>query len=76
MTYSTTKYNKLKTLRVPRVTALALSDDSNPLGVMSSSAVAAAVADIPTPGSTTAAICGAKINELLASLRTAGLLAP
>lgn len=37
---------------------------------------AAAVADIPTPGSATAATCANKVNELLAALRAAGLLAP
>ena len=37
---------------------------------------AAAVADIPTPASATATDCANKINALLASLRTAGLLTP
>lgn len=36
---------------------------------------AAAVANIPTPGSATAADCANKINELLTALRTAGLIA-
>lgn len=35
---------------------------------------AAAVADIPTPGTATATDCANKINALLASLRAAGLL--
>lgn len=38
-------------------------------------AIAGAVADIASPGSATAADCANKINELLAALRTAGLLA-
>ncbi|WP_160051287.1 hypothetical protein [Nocardiopsis sp. FR26] len=34
-----------------------------------------AVADIPDPASATAADVAAKVNEILASLRTAGLIA-
>ncbi|MEM6553533.1 MAG: hypothetical protein AAF750_15565 [Planctomycetota bacterium] len=39
-------------------------------------ALAAAVADIPTPASATAEDCANTINALLAALRTAGLIAP
>ncbi|CAM5603728.1 hypothetical protein GCM10010256_52500 [Streptomyces coeruleorubidus] len=35
---------------------------------------AAAVADIPTPGTATATDCANKINALLAALRAAGLM--
>lgn len=35
----------------------------------------AAIADIPSPGSATAPTCAAKINELLAAMRAAGLIA-
>jgi hypothetical protein len=35
----------------------------------------AAIADIPSPGSATAPTCAAKINELLAALRAAGVIA-
>lgn len=41
-----------------------------------SNAQAAAVADIASPATATAEDCANKINELLASLRDAGLLAP
>lgn len=38
-------------------------------------AAAAAIVDIPTPGTATAADCANKINALLATLRDAGILA-
>lgn len=69
MAYNKTKFDKLISLEVPYKIALALSDDSAPLGK------GTAVADIPTPGSATAATTATKVNELLASLRAAGLIA-
>lgn len=68
MTYNKAKFEKLISLEVPYKIALALSDDSAPLGK------GAAVADIPSPGSATAATTATKVNELLASLRAAGLI--
>lgn len=39
------------------------------------SAETPAIADIPSPGSATAPTCAAKINELLAAMRAANLVA-
>jgi len=72
MTYDATKYKKLRHLEVDHRTAIALADASAP----NMGPVVAAIADIPTPGSATAPTCAAKINEVLAALRTAGYLAP
>jgi hypothetical protein len=73
MTYNATKYSGWRSLKVSPRLALALADDSAPKTIP---AVLATIADIPTPGSATAPTCAAKINELLASLRSAGYLAP
>lgn len=72
MAYSVAKYKAWRSLKVDRRIALALANDAAPR----SGVGIAAVADIPTPGSATAPTCAAKINELLAAMRTAGDLAP
>lgn len=71
MAYSATNYKKWRSLRMDRRTALALADTTSP----KPGAVAAAVANIPTPASATAEDCATKINDLLAKLRTAGYIA-
>ena len=71
MAYDKAKFDKLISLEVPYKIALALSDSTNPLAVAGKGV---AVADIPTPGSATAATTATKVNELLASLRAAGII--
>ena len=50
-------------------------DKTTAQGTLATKNTAAAVADIPTPGSATASDCATKINALLASLRAAGVIA-
>ena len=71
MTYDKDKYSKLRSLEVPRVIALALANDDSPLNA--EIAVAGAVADLESDAELTEVVAG--FNDLLASLRGAGLLA-
>lgn len=71
MSYDKAKFNALRSLEVPFQIALALSDDESPLNV--TIPVAAAVEDLA--GGADLPTTVTKVNELLAELRTAGLLA-
>lgn len=68
MAYDKTKYTQLRSLEVPYKLALSLSDDDSPLTQQG-----VAVADLA--GGATLAQTVTKVNELLASLRAAGLIA-
>jgi len=72
MTYDTDKYKALRSLEVPHKIALALADDSNPLAAGGVLEPGAAVADLA--GGATLPTTVTKVNELLASLRAAGLI--
>lgn len=70
MAYDKAKFDKLISLEVPYKIALALSDNTNPLAVTGKGA---AVADLA--GGATLVQTVTKVNELLASLRAAGIIA-
>lgn len=70
MTYNKTEYNALRKLEVDRKTALALSDDSNPIGAtMTGSAQTQA-------NSTAVDVAGlvTDLNALLTKLRARGVI--
>lgn len=78
MTYDHEKFAALRSLEVPRKIALALSDDTNPLGYVTSAdipAVADDVTDLADPSTATTEDVGTALNALLDSLRTAGVIA-
>lgn len=69
MSYDTDKFEKLLSLEVPYKIALALCDHSNPLAIAFKGAP---VADLA--GGATLVQTVTKVNELLASLREAGVI--